>query len=761
MSVDIFDTLLFRLCEYPTDIFYYTACKAQKQGILHPSITCNDFKLMRVQAEQNARNNKLNTASHSEVTIDEIYSHLPNFIGNRNKILNIELDTESQHCYLNPEVYNMVQKFHSQGSIIVLTSDMYLNSYQLSNILKANDFDLNIIKNIFVSCEHRCSKSTGNLFKILLKNFPKLYSKNVLHIGDKIDSDIDSPKSFGFQTFHYNVIPETSKEMFDFEKINELSLGNFYSLRKLSIHLSSHSNKVESQIGAGILSPVFTLFCDWILDTCLNENKFNIFPLMREAEVFYPMLVNAAKKRNLKLNINPLFVSRQSTWLASIKEWNENECLKLMQRTGIRVNDIFKFLQIKKPNFIDKANGLTDIKDLSPSTFAQLKDSLLSKLSYTTVNKNIKKQRRLFLKYLKQMTASKSGFVTVDLGFNGSIAENIESIIEISENALNITHFMVLGTDLLISKKMRGLDLRCFLSSPDNNQDYAKTIHRSMYPLEQAIIGRTGTTTGYKNDGEYVKPIIQKNINRNYDFKVKENIHCSALQFQNLWYSLKSEKRTLLKQNLNHNLGIRNLVGIIHRLINTPTIEEAKLLGDLYHDHNYGSEATMKICSEMDSIHLIDSLSENKFLKTCRIYGVHWPQGVITKHNRYFLLKKMLNNSSSDSYLQTMNNLIELVKSEKFSNIIIYGAGEVGKAAKKAADMNNINVECFIDRNESLWGSQIENIPVLSISQALEKFVDTALVIGSFGFLKQIKSIITKELREKKLNNRFFSVENI
>ena len=43
--------------------------------------------------------------------------------------------------------------------------------------------------------------------------------------------------------------------------------------------------------------------------------------------------------------------------------------------------------------------------------------------------------------------------------------------------------------------------------------------------------------------------------------------------------------------------------------------------------------------------------------------------------------------SSSDSYLKTMNDLMEIVKGENFSEIIIYGAGEVGKL-RKFAEIN-------------------------------------------------------------------------
>ena len=55
-----------------------------------------------------------------------------------------------------------------------------------------------------------------------------------------------------------------------------------------------------------------------------------------------------------------------------------------------------------------------------------------------------------------------------------------------------------------------------------------------------------------------------------------------------------------------------------------------------------------------------------------------------------------------------MSNLLEFIKGE-LSDIIIYGAGEVGKSARKAAEITK-RVKCFVDRKESLWAIKLRNI---------------------------------------------------
>ena len=44
LSIDIFDTLVFRLVDHPSQIFYETG-KTIKSNLLHRSITAEDFAL--------------------------------------------------------------------------------------------------------------------------------------------------------------------------------------------------------------------------------------------------------------------------------------------------------------------------------------------------------------------------------------------------------------------------------------------------------------------------------------------------------------------------------------------------------------------------------------------------------------------------------------------------------------------------------------------------------------------------------------------
>ena len=143
---------------------------------------------------------------------------------------------------------------------------MYLNKTQLKQILKSNGFDLKLIKEIYISCENNGNKSSGLLFHKLQTDFPTVPSENILHIGDKFEADVESPRSLGINAFHYDVIAERLKEVCEYEKIYQTSPKYINSLRKFAVNLSQEPDSIEVQVGAGVLGPVLTLFCDWVLD---------------------------------------------------------------------------------------------------------------------------------------------------------------------------------------------------------------------------------------------------------------------------------------------------------------------------------------------------------------------------------------------------------------------------------------------------------------------------------------------------------------
>lgn len=191
VSFDVFDTLLLRVVEKPLDVFNFVGEK----------IGCMNFADIREKAELEAR--RINGGD--EVTIKDIYREVY-----QRKHIDInaamieEMACEEAFCVANPYMLAVYKQLIADGKIIIATSDMYLSSSFIRRLLHRAGYTK--IDHIYVSCEHRTTKSTGGLFRVVMNELGK--EANYAHIGDNYESDVLGCQKMGWQGFHY---PRVSK----------------------------------------------------------------------------------------------------------------------------------------------------------------------------------------------------------------------------------------------------------------------------------------------------------------------------------------------------------------------------------------------------------------------------------------------------------------------------------------------------------------------------------------------------------------------
>jgi hypothetical protein len=157
-SWDCFDTLLARAYKTPVSIFHIFSYK-----IKDPT-----FVNKRIQAEKKSR----------KKTYEDIYKYLPGYDPQ------IELDVEKEYTFPILENFNRVQ----DGDII--TSDMYLSSSQILDLLQHHGFNKDV--EIFVTYN---GKHSGYSWNYLKAN----YSNINFHFGDNINSDVISCRNNGIK----------------------------------------------------------------------------------------------------------------------------------------------------------------------------------------------------------------------------------------------------------------------------------------------------------------------------------------------------------------------------------------------------------------------------------------------------------------------------------------------------------------------------------------------------------------------------------
>lgn len=190
VSFDIFDTLVFRSCDKPTDLFYQLE---KEQGI-------HDFHDMRIQAEHDAR--QLSGKPNGEVNINDIYAILKKHYNlNVEAAIRAEVDAEIGCCYANPEIHELYKVLLERGCRMIATSDMYLPSAYLRELLDKCGYTE--IKPIFVSCEHGVGKNDGNLQRCVQSTLD--VTGSFIHIGDNFKVDVLESKKAGWGAVYYCV----------------------------------------------------------------------------------------------------------------------------------------------------------------------------------------------------------------------------------------------------------------------------------------------------------------------------------------------------------------------------------------------------------------------------------------------------------------------------------------------------------------------------------------------------------------------------
>lgn len=187
ISFDVFDTLLFRAVERPTDVFRLLEAEWEIMG----------FAKMREEAEQRARMGRI------EVTAEDIYEILSRELClDREEAIERELRMEEKVCYANPYLYQVFQKLKQAGKKIVAVSDMYLSGERIKRLLNACGYDG--FAGIYVSCDYQKTKGSGKLQQEVQKLGCR--TDTYVHIGDNQVSDIDASRRMGWDAVYYKNI---------------------------------------------------------------------------------------------------------------------------------------------------------------------------------------------------------------------------------------------------------------------------------------------------------------------------------------------------------------------------------------------------------------------------------------------------------------------------------------------------------------------------------------------------------------------------
>lgn len=193
VSFDIFDTLVFRTVNKPTDIFMFAG---QKLGLLN-------YATMRREMEISLRDRREKEFGSREVTLEEIYDAMERYCGvDAKRGMETELEAEFQFCIANPYMKEVFELLKNYGKTIIFVSDMYLPEETMKKLLKSCGYEG--YDRLFVSCDYGFGKRSGKLYDHIAKTYLK--GRSVIHVGDNPTVDVEMAKEHGWASAFYEDI---------------------------------------------------------------------------------------------------------------------------------------------------------------------------------------------------------------------------------------------------------------------------------------------------------------------------------------------------------------------------------------------------------------------------------------------------------------------------------------------------------------------------------------------------------------------------
>lgn len=181
---DVFDTLLWRTCARPEDVFWFVGLSLKYPG----------FKALRMEAERQARLENRQAGGSGEVTLEEIWQVLSLHTGIPAEMgIQTEWEWEQRFCRANPYFLEVLRELRQNGKPFTIISDMYLGKERINTLLGACGYEKPA--ETVVSCDWSVCKS-GSLFRLFREKHGETLS--YVHVGDHPESDIRAAKQAGF-----------------------------------------------------------------------------------------------------------------------------------------------------------------------------------------------------------------------------------------------------------------------------------------------------------------------------------------------------------------------------------------------------------------------------------------------------------------------------------------------------------------------------------------------------------------------------------
>lgn len=499
LSLDCFDTIIWRFTATPDDMFYNLADRPlfRKRGI-----TARE----RFKAEEAARGTSFIQEGNFETTLNQIYrTGFPSLNDKEIKALcEEEIAAEIDICYAFPAVIELIRNAHSLGLKIIVVSNTYFKEQQFRKLLSSvmpNDA-YKLIDDVFCSCEFKASKSEG-LYKKIVEKL-SVPAESILHIGDHFILDFEMPKSVGIQALqliqHNEVIAEILRLQAVAAVIGIPDVRRYRGLASpyrgiygLTNVTTDNSENIVGYISLGqIVYPFARFIIDEIEALRLAGKKVKVLFLMRDS-----FLIASACDVIAGKNVGTLLQCSRFTSFA-LSFYNRDDIVNYLafNLSDWRIQDHCRQFLFSEEMIYETLNALKDL----PNPEKKFCELILQEKTVDYIIEKSAAFRSRLVKYLKKETniEPEDTVVIVDVGYQGTTQRLLTPILM---NELKVKE--VTGRYLVIldipewQKNKRGLIDASWCDAQSMN-----LLNKDIYLIEELCSSGGNSVIDYDENGD-------------------------------------------------------------------------------------------------------------------------------------------------------------------------------------------------------------------------------------------------------------------
>lgn len=604
LSLDIFDTVLWRRVPRPADAFGLLGSRLRDAGLCPPWVTDATFRRMRIAAEDAARRDRGTLGP--EVSLFDIWRAMPDGVfgpAPLEQLVDAELRLERELTIVDLDIAEVVRAARKQDIEVVLVSDTYFTDDQLARLLDRPELGPMDSVRIFRSNQHGTGKATG-LWEIVLRDLGRS-PEQIVHIGDHEVADHEVPSALGVRTVHYRRLDDAYLDVLRREKEPVQPFGDhapdlddrygdfgLTSLRAKAVHsgvpFTTSALDVAWRYGAGVLGPVLTGFAEWAAWKAHDAGTRRLWCSMREGELLSRLINEAAAARGWDVHARPVWLSRFVTSLAGLDP-HDTGAVHAFIRSGYRltVRQALTVLELQPgdvPGLAAELDTVIDNGDIADRVARALTETphLCNRLAVT-----VTAARERMLRSLRDAGALDDPELTlVDLGWGGTIQRQLARALEIARIDVRVSG-LYLATDNRSERvALAGLRAEGYLAQAGHPAHVAATITRSPEIVEQCVNALCGSLIGFSPDGE---PVLGDTPDAPSQNAERRTVQDGVLAFQQLWNRYVAASGGDWPDLARPPAARDRLARILVAALESPTADEASVFGNWTHEDNFGS----------------------------------------------------------------------------------------------------------------------------------------------------------------------------